>query len=326
MAGLLLDEALFAHFLDGLVDQLFDEGLRFLRVGGRADAGPEQLVLWNAVDQRLDDQRRIGSLAALGVDARPAVVVIAPERRVRRCDPYGRGVGDPRVLAHRPQDDDPVDCGALEPGTRALRRRHLLGRRHAVGRDGLQTAGGEHARERLLAGHAKVLIAAHYERCDFLSGEADAGGLRRFPGRSELWIGRGEGDPQREGDREGRPADVRPGHGRTVTAAESWNCTSDSADSFKCSVPDAAMTAPAPAPASAPMAAPLPPPAMPPIAAPSPALPPIFRVVFLPSPSPFDSTWAVTMSYWLPPNASVFAFSATASAPFILPAFSTLVT
>src|SRR5262245_11423616 len=84
------------------------------------------------------------------------------------------------------------------------------------------------------------------------------------------------------------------------------------------------MTAPVPAPTAAPMAAPVPPPAIPPTMAPRPAPPPTLRAVFLPSPEPFDSTGAVTMSYLRPPKEIEFAFSVILSAPFILPACSTL--
>src|SRR4030095_16215325 len=115
-------------------------------------------------------------------------------------------------------------------------------------------------------------------------------------------------------------------HGCTVTAAVSVNCSRVSAGSFRCSVPEAATAAPTPAPASAPIAAPEPPPAMPPTRAPRPAPPATFRVVFLPSPPPFCSICAVTMSYFRPPKLRVFAFSEILSAPLKLPACSTFAT
>src|SRR5579871_4829029 len=266
------NEALLFHFLHGGVDELLDEDRLLVGIRRRADAGPQQLVERQAEDQRFDDERRVARGAAGDVHAAPAVAVVAPQGGVVRVGhPLARRVDDFRLGADRAQRDDALDAGALEPRPRPL--------------------GGE----LLLARDAQILIVADHERRDLLAGEADAGGFWRLPHRRELRLvgcHRDDGGAHDSDDRDR----TQPRHGRTVTAAASWNCSRVSAGICKCSVPWLDTIAPVAAPTAAPIATPVPPPARPPMRPPRPAPAPTFLAVFLPSPAPCCSTYVVTMS------------------------------
>src|SRR5579871_2434273 len=290
------NEALLFHFLHGGVDELLDEDRLLVGIRRRADAGPQQLVERQAEDQRFDDERRVARGAAGDVHAAPAVAVVAPQGGVVRVGhPLARRVDDFRLGADRAQRDDALDAGALEPRPRTLGGDQLLARRHAVGGDAVHAALAQLAGELLLARDAQILIVADHERRDLLAGEADAGGFWRLPHRRELRLvgcHRDDGGAHDSDDRDR----TQPRHGRTVTAAASWNCSRVSAGICKCSVPWLDTIAPVAAPTAAPIATPVPPPARPPMRPPRPAPAPTFLAVFLPSPAPCCSTYVVTMS------------------------------
>src|SRR5204863_933662 len=321
----LFHQVLLRRFLHGRGDGLFAERLRFLGIGRRADAGPQQLVERHAVDERLDDEARVGTRAARAVHARPAITVIAPQRRVRRRRPDARRVGRLGFAADRTKRDDAFNALALEPGTCPFGGRGFLARNQSVGGDALNPPPAQLPYELLLAGDPEVLVRTDDQRGNLPAGETHTRRVRSAPRRREaraLCPCLDDDHGERRHDR--HPESTAAPHGLTVTAAFRVNCSRVSASSFRCSVPWLATIAPVAAPAAAPMAAPVPPPAIPPTIAPSPAPPPTLRAVFLPSPEPLDSTCVVEMSYCRPPNANEFAFSVILSAPFILPACSTL--
>src|SRR5678815_2250049 len=80
--ALAVDQARLLDLLARLLDDLLDEGVEVARIGRLTDTAPQQLVLAERIDQRLDGDDGVGLKVAGRAHHGPAVVPVAIHRRV----------------------------------------------------------------------------------------------------------------------------------------------------------------------------------------------------------------------------------------------------
>src|SRR6476469_6184263 len=84
------EEALFLHFLDGVLHEVFHVDLRLLRVLRAGHCGPHQLAGRHAVDEGLVDQDGVDARRPELVDRAPAVPPVVVEPAVIAAVPHYR--------------------------------------------------------------------------------------------------------------------------------------------------------------------------------------------------------------------------------------------
>src|SRR5262249_20736113 len=151
------------HLGRHLADEVLDQAVHLLGVGGLAGARPEELALLEAVDLGLDGDDVVRAEGAGVVDPAPGDGPVAARRHPRGGTAVVVGTrAAPRLLAlDPPHGDDARGPGRGQPRLGLLDVADLGPRDDRIAGHTLRSAPGQLARERVLRAAPDRLLGAH---------------------------------------------------------------------------------------------------------------------------------------------------------------------